>query len=326
VSKVKVALIGLGVMGRNHARVLKQLPDIELVAVFDPRFSNCSDFPMVDNLEGIFQSKPDYCVLATPTKSHEEIILKLVERNINILIEKPLSFSSQSAERIKLRIEKTDLVVGVGHIERFNAALIEAKRRLANLELGRIYQISTRRIGPFPERIVDVGVVLDLATHDIDLTKWIADAEYKSVHAEVFFRTEATNEDCLVAIGKLDSGILVSHNVNWLSPLKERKVVITGEKGTFVVDTLRSDLTLYENGTIVNEQKVISHFRGTKQGQITTYEFEKPEALVTEHIEFIKAILGQQSSYVTLNEAIQTIVVAEQMLTNCDASRGGQKT
>ena len=317
-SKVKVALIGLGVMGKNHARVLKQLPNTELVAVFDTKFSKHIDYPMVDSLEEIFQAKPDYCVLATPTKSHEEIVLKLADHDINILVEKPLTFSSQSAERIQMRIERTNLVIGVGHIERFNAALLEARRRIANYELGEIYQISTRRIGPFPDRILDVGVVLDLATHDIDLTKWLAGADYNSVHAEIFSRTGGgANEDCLVAIGKLDNGILISHNVNWLSPLKERKVVITGEKGTFVVDTLRSDLTFYENGTIINEQQVISHFRGMKQGQITTYEFEKPEALVTEHTEFIKAILGQSSSYVTLDEAAKTISVAEKMLLDC---------
>ncbi len=317
-SKVKVALIGLGVMGMNHARVLKQLPNVELVAVFDPRFSNLIDYPMVDNLEEIFQTRPDYCVLATPTKSHEEIVLKLADHNINILIEKPLTFSSKSAERIRMRIQKTNLVIGVGHIERFNAALLEAKRRITNFELGEIYQISTRRIGPFPERIVDVGVVLDLATHDIDLTKWIADAEYKSVHSEIFSINKGGGEDCLVAIGKLDNGILISHNVNWISPFKERKVVITGEKGTFVVDTLRSDLTFYENGTIVNKLNIISHFRGVIQGQITTFEFEKKEALVTEHTEFIKAILGQPSSYVTLDDAAQTIIVAEKMLTICE--------
>lgn len=303
-------------MGKNHARVLKQMLNVELVAVFDPRFSKHGEYPMVDNLEGIFQARPDYCVLATPTKSHEEIALKLIDRNMNMLIEKPLSFSSQSAKRIKSRLSNTNLIVGIGHIERFNAALIEAKQRLINLELGEIYQISTRRIGPLPERIVDVGVVFDLATHDIDLTKWLADAEYKTVYAETLSRKKDGNEDSLVAVGKLDNNILVSHNVNWLSPLKERKVVITGEKGTFVVDTLRSDLTFYQNGTIVNEQNVISHFRGMKQGQITTYEFEKPEALVTEHTEFIKAILGQPSNYVTFDEAAGTLRIAEKMLTN----------
>ncbi len=316
-SKVKVALIGLGAMGKNHARVLKQLLDVELVAVFDPRFSKLDEYPMVDSLDGIFQAQPDYCVLATPTKSHEEIALKLIDRRINMLIEKPLSFSSQSAERIKARLHDTNLIVGIGHIERFNAALIEAKRRIMNLELGDIYQISTRRIGPFPERIVDVGVVFDLATHDIDLTKWLANAEYKNVYAETLSRIGGgANEDFLVAVGKMDNNILVSHNVNWLSPLKERKVVITGEKGTFVVDTLRSDLTFYQNGTIINEQNVISHFRGMKQGQITTYEFEKPEALITEHTEFIKAIVGQPSNYVTFDEAAETLRIAEEMLTS----------
>jgi predicted dehydrogenase len=115
-------------------------------------------------------------------------------------------------------------------------------------------------------------------------------------------------------VGKLKNGILVNHNVNWLSPLKERKTIITGEKGTFVADTLRSDLTFYENGSIINTQREIAHFKGVTQGETTIFAFEKPEALFVEHLEFVKALNGLDSNYVTLEQASETVKVAEAII------------
>jgi UDP-N-acetylglucosamine 3-dehydrogenase len=318
---LRAALIGLGAMGKNHARVLRALPDVDLVAVFDPAADpGTSDLPMVSNLQEIIQLKPDYCVIATPTFTHEELAVSLAEAGINIFIEKPISTSVESARRIISSVEKNGIIGAVGHIERFNAALIEAKRRIQLGQIGDVYQISTRRLGPFPARITDVGVTIDLATHDIDLTKWIVESNYYSICSHSAIRSGRNNEDLVTAVGKLQNGILVSHNVNWLSPLKERKTIITGEKGTFVADTLRSDLTFYENGSIVNTQREIAHFKGVTQGETTVFAFEKPEALYVEHLEFIKSLLGKKSDSVTLQQALETIRVAEAII---ESTRSG---
>jgi UDP-N-acetylglucosamine 3-dehydrogenase len=312
---MKVALIGLGAMGKNHARVLQSLPGVELVAVFDPTTNlNTSYLPLVSRLEEVIAVKPDYCVIATPTITHEEIAIKLAKNGINIFIEKPISISTQSAFRIIESVAANGIIGGVGHIERFNAALVEAKRRIDLGQIGDVYQISTRRLGPFPARVKDVGVTLDLATHDIDLTKWLVDSNYESICAHSIVRSGSSNEDLVSAVGKLKNGILVNHNVNWLSPLKERKTIITGEKGTFVVDSLRSDLTFYENGNIINTQREISYFKGVTQGETRIFAFEKPEALFVEHVEFVKALNGIESNFVTLEEATETIKVAEAII------------
>jgi predicted dehydrogenase len=312
---LRAALIGLGAMGKNHARVLRALPEVDLVAVFDPvAVVGTSDLPLVSNLQELIKSNPDYCVIATPTFTHEELAITLAEAGINIFIEKPISTSTESAKRIISSVEKNNLIGAVGHIERFNAALIEAKRRILLGQLGDVYQISTRRLGPFPGRITDVGVTIDLATHDIDLTKWLADSNYESISALSTIRSGRDNEDLVSAVGKLENGILVNHNVNWLSPLKERKTIITGEKGAFVADTLRSDLTFYENGSILNTQREIAHFKGVTQGETTIFAFDRPEALIVEHIEFAKALNGQESNYVTLQQASETIKVAEAII------------
>lgn len=309
---LRVALIGLGAMGKNHARVLKSLPGVDLIAIFDPAvIVTRSEFPLVSSIEELVALRPDYCVIATPTFTHEELAIKLAQNGINIFIEKPISSTVESALRIAEIVSENKVIGGVGHIERFNAALIEAKRRMKLGELGSVYQISTRRLGPFPSRITDVGVTIDLATHDIDLVKWLTDCNYLSVAAQSARRSNGSNEDLVSCIGKLKNGILINHNVNWLSPLKERKTIITGEKGTYVADTLRSDLVFYENGSILNTQREIAHFQGVTQGQTTIYAFERPEALVTEHQEFIKAVLKEESNYVSLQEAIETLRVAE---------------
>jgi predicted dehydrogenase len=316
-TKLKAALIGYGAMGKNHARILNSLDSVDLVGVLDPGISpSNSNLPFISSLDDLIRLKPDYCVIATPTITHEEIAIKLAENGINIFIEKPIAISSDTATRIIASVEKNGLVGAVGHIERFNASLIEAKRRIKQGQLGDVYQISTRRIGPFPARVTDVGVTIDLATHDIDLTKWISDSTYESICAHSAIRSGRNNEDLISVVGKLRNGIITSHNVNWLSPLKERKTIITGEKGTFVADTLRSDLTFYENGSIVNTQREIAHFKGVTQGETTIFAFERPEALLVEHLEFINALNGLASNIVTLGEALETIRVAEAIATS----------
>lgn len=321
-ANLRAALIGYGAMGKNHARILKSLHNVDLIAILDPAFSeHNSNLPFVSSLDNLIHLKPDYCVIATPTITHEEIAIKLTGNGINIFIEKPIAISSDTATRIIASVEKNGLIGAVGHIERFNASLIEAKRRIKLGQLGHVYQISTRRLGPFPARITDVGVTIDLATHDIDLSKWLSDSTYESICAHSTIRSGRSNEDLISVVGKLRNGIITSHNVNWLSPLKERKIIITGEKGTFVADTLRSDLTFYENGSILNTQREIAYFRGVTQGETTIFAFERPEALLVEHMEFVKALNGFESNIVTLYEALETIRVAEAITSSAKEGR-----
>jgi predicted dehydrogenase len=115
-------------------------------------------------------------------------------------------------------------------------------------------------------------------------------------------------------VAKLKNGVVVNHLVNWLSPLKERKTIITGEKGTFVVDTLTSDLTFYANGTVDVAQQQIAHFKGVSQGDIQIYAFNKPEPLALEHQNFRDAVLGINSEIVTLESGTRTVEVAEAII------------
>ena len=310
----RVALIGLGVMGINHARVLQKLNGVELIAVYDSLGTstvNQSALPLVTSIEEVIRLRPDYCVIATPTSSHETIAMTLLEHNINVLIEKPIALDSRASQRIIDKALEKRLVGGVGHIERFNPALIEAKKRIDVGEIGQVYQITSTRIGPNPQRIRDVGVSVDLATHDIDVARWLTDSEYEHISAQIFQRSGIQKEELLCAVGKLSQGIIVNHVGNWLSPVKVRTTFILGELGAFEVDTLNSDLILFEKGSIPVLQADLARFKGSVEGQKIQLSFEKPEPLLIEHQEFLNAINGLESNYVSLTSAHSNLIVAE---------------
>jgi UDP-N-acetylglucosamine 3-dehydrogenase len=312
-------------MGANHARVLSNLDGVDLVAVADPQGDirgTLSGTEVLTSVDEVIKKKLDYCVIAAPTAFHEEISLKLIDAGIHILIEKPIAHTFESAKRITKAAREKGVIGAVGHIERFNAALQQTRTRILSGDLGEIYQISTRRIGPFPARIADVGVVMDLATHDIDLTSWIADAEYQNVSAHSATRSGRPHEDLVAVVAELKNGIVVNHLVNWLSPLKERKTIITGEKGTYVVDTLTSDLAFYANGTVNVSQQQIAHFKGVSQGDIQIYAFNKPEPLLVQHQNFRDRILGKDSEIVTLENGTKTVEVAEAIIASTKTQRG----
>ena len=232
-ANLKAGLIGLGMMGRHHARVLGSLEGVDLVAVADPvgdTHGVAGDREVLRNIEELIAAGIDYCMVAVPTIYHEEVGLKLAAAGVHSIIEKPLAPDVASATRLAEAFEKAGLVGAVGHIERYNPSLQEARRRIEAGELGRIFQVTTRRQNGFPARIADVGVVKDLATHDIDLTAWVTQQEFVWVQARTAHRAGRDHEDLVSAVGQLADGTVTNHLVNWLSPFKERVTVITGER------------------------------------------------------------------------------------------------
>ncbi len=314
---LRAGVLGLGVMGRHHSRVLSTLPGVEFVGVFDPAESvgpTIEGRPIVKELEAFLDLGFDYCVVAAPTIFHLDLGTKLAERGIHALIEKPVASTTDDAIALRDLFASLGLVGGVGHIERFNPALQSARVRIADGLLGDIYQIATRRQGPFPGRIAAVGVLKDLASHDIDLTAWVSQQDYVSVNARTAHRSGRTHEDMLLAIGTLSSGTIASHTVNWLTPFKERTTIITGEKGALVADTLTADLTHYQNGVIETTWEQMSSFRGVTEGDMTRFALQRKEPLLAEHEAFRDAVLtGDTSHIVTLDEGAKVVRIAEQL-------------
>jgi predicted dehydrogenase len=197
---LRAGLIGHGAMGRNHARVLAELDGVDFVGIVDATTKNARA-TIYDELDDLLARGIDYCIVAVPTSEHESIGLQLAGSRVHTLIEKPLAHDTTSARKLAEAFEEAGLIGAVGHIERFNPALQQARQRMANGDLGEILQITTRRQGPFPDRISDVGVVKDLATHDIDLTVWISQSEFESVSAQVAHRAGREHEDLVSVVG-----------------------------------------------------------------------------------------------------------------------------
>jgi predicted dehydrogenase len=306
-------------MGRHHVRVLREIDGVDLVAVADPggdRFGVAGDLPVGHGVEDLVKAGVDMVVAAVPTSHHAAVAVALAEAGIPTLIEKPVASSPAEAAVIEQAFAKAGVMACVGHVERFNPANSELRRRLADGALGAVYQVATRRQSPFPERIGDVGVVKDLATHDINTTQWLADSDYASIEAQVAHRAARTHEDMVSITGRLANGVLINHIVNWLSPFKERITIVTGERGTFVADTMQVSLTYWANGSIPTEWEQIRQFRGVSEGDVTRFALKTREPLRSEDEAFRDAVLGLRDDVVSLNDGVKTLQVAEAALTS----------
>ena len=316
---LRAGLLGVGMMGRHHARVLREVEGIDLVAIADPGgdpHGVAGELEVLPDIQALIAADIDIAVVAVPTRFHEDAALKLAAAGVHTLVEKPIADNLDAGKRMVDAFASAGLVGAVGHIERFNPALQELRRRIAAGELGAVYQVVTRRQGPFPSRIADVGVAKDLASHDVDLTAWVVQSDYDRIFAQTAFKSGRKHEDMITITGRTKSGVIVNNIVNWLSPMKERLTVVTGEKGAFLADTSTGDLTFYANGTIPLEWESVSSFRGVSEGDVTRYAFAKREPLRVEHEAFRDAVLGKATDVVTMEQGQRTLTVIEAALTS----------
>jgi len=321
---LRAGLVGLGMMGRNHARVLGSLEGVELVAVADQAgdpYGAAQGYKVGSDVDFVIREGVDYAIVAVPTALHADIAVALAEAGVHALIEKPVASDLDDARRIADAFRSRSLIGGVGHIERYNPALLDLRRRIEAGEVGEIYQVATRRQGPFPARVADVGVIKDLATHDIDTTAWITSQRYSWVAARTAAKSGRPHEDMVSITGQLTGGTIVSHLVNWLSPLKERTTVVSCLHGMYVADTLTADLTFYANGVTPQPWGPIADFRGVSEGDVVRFAIAKPEPLRTEHEQFRDAVLGLPATYVSLADGAEIVRVAEAVST---AARTGR--
>ncbi|HYM66553.1 MAG TPA: Gfo/Idh/MocA family oxidoreductase, partial [Patescibacteria group bacterium] len=250
----RVGLIGLGAMGRNHLRVLGSLEGAELAAVcdLDPEVVEAAgrehSVPGYSSWDEMFaREKLDAAVVAVPTRFHLAAGLSALQHGVSVLVEKPIAANLDEGRTLVAAAAEAGRVFAVGHIERFNPAVRELQRRVAAGEIGRIFQLQARRLGPFPARIRDVGVVIDLATHDLDVMYKLAGSSVQRPYAETEQRIHTDHEDILNALLRFESGVLGVLQVNWLTPTKIRELSVLGERGMFVCNYLTQELQYFEN-------------------------------------------------------------------------------
>jgi UDP-N-acetylglucosamine 3-dehydrogenase len=316
---INVAVIGIGNMGRHHVRTYSEIENANLVAISDVNEEKgkamaskfgCNFYS--DYKEMIKKEKIDLISLVVPTKFHEEVSLEILEKNINLLIEKPIADSIAGAERIIAKAKEKGVKLAVGHIERFNPAVQKLKEIIDEGRIGEITSIIARRVGLFPPQIKDANVVIDLAVHDIDIINFLMGNLPDGIEANAGKALISQREDYAEIFLKYGqrSGFV---QVNWITPIKIRNLSVTGTKGYAEMDYISQDLLVYES----NYKKDVETF-----GDIVKFSkpnkveigVDKGEPLKIELLNVIEAVEKGKEPLITGEIGLQALKIAMEVL------------
>ncbi|ABD06317.1 Oxidoreductase-like [Rhodopseudomonas palustris HaA2] len=303
-SPLRVGVIGAGVMGTNHGRVLAGLPGVTLVGIVDPldehrnravELIGCKTFATVDEL---LLAGVDAVTIAAPTHLHHEIALTCLGRGIHSLVEKPIASTVAEGREIVAAARKAGVTLMVGHVERFNPAVAAIKQAIRNED---ILSIGITRVGPFPPRMSNVGVVIDLAVHDIDLIRWFTDSEITEVQPQLSSAI-AEREDIALLQFRTASGVLAHINTNWLTPFKARTVTVA-TRGKYVMGDL-----------LTRQVTECFGFKADGSYSMRHLPVGHDEPLRAELIAFLNAVRSNGVPAVTGEEGVASLEIAIQCL------------
>jgi UDP-N-acetylglucosamine 3-dehydrogenase len=318
----KAAVIGVGAMGRNHARVYNEMPDVELTAVADldqllaaeaaRLYGACA---YTDYRAMLKETQPSVVSVAVPTQAHCRVTMDALEAGCHVLVEKPIAATLKEGQGMIGRAAELGRALAVGHIERYNPAIIELKRRLDDGELGKVYQIHARRLGPFPARVSDVGVVVDLATHDLDIMRYLTGEKVRRLYAETEQEIHTAHEDLFSGLIRFENGVLGVLNVNWLTPTKVREITVTGQRGMFLANLLTQDLYFYENEDAGGlDWNHLSLLRGVGEGQMVRLRLRRREPLRAELEAFVASAREEPVAIVRGEDGLAVLELAQALV------------
>lgn len=315
VQPLRVAVVGAGLMGRFHARVVAEHPATELAVVVDAapdaeRVAWERRAGWLQSLDELLAGDlPDAAIVSVPTAEHAAVALDLLRAGVPVLVEKPIAATADEARELIAAAEDAGVALAVGHVERFNPAVRALEERLHDDELGRVFQFHARRLSPFPQRIGDTGVAHDLATHDLDVMCVLAGTPVR-ISSELDRKAHGSREDLLAALLRFDSGAIGLLEVNWLTPTKVRQLTVTGERGMFVVDYLEQHLTLYENAQATERWPALDVFDGVTEGNVTRFAITREEPLRAQLTAFVRAVRGEAPVAVTGSDGLRVLELA----------------
>ena len=255
---MRVGVIGAGVMGRHHARVYREL-GADLVGIADidvnkaEEVANKYQARAFKEYSKLLEQGLDAVSIAVPSKLHSAVAVDVAEYGVNMLVEKPIADTMESGAKIIDATRKANIVLMVGHIERFNPAVQKLVQIIREGVLGDLVVLSSRRVGPFVTRVKDIGITMDVASHDIDIARYLTSKEPVDVLAK---SSKVKNEkgDCAIMI--LDFGrVTASIEVNWFTPHKVRSLVVTGTDGIAYADYIEQSVTIF-NSSLKLEPKI----------------------------------------------------------------------
>jgi UDP-N-acetylglucosamine 3-dehydrogenase len=291
---IKVGVVGLGAMGQHHARLYSQL-NCELVGVADSNFERAreigekyhtryySDYrELLPQVEAVS--------IAVPTTLHHNVAMDFLKEGVHCLVEKPIAFSLDDAAEMIDAAACRDVKLAIGHIERFNPAVLKLKQMVDSGMLGKLLIISTRRVGPFVSRIRDVGVVIDSATHDIGVVRYLIGKEPIGMFSRVG-SLKHCKEDHAIIVLDFDN-ITACIEVNWFTPHKVRSLVATGSEGIAYLDYIEQTVTLHN-----------SH-------EVEIADIQKAEPLKLEVEEFLNCVINHTRPAVDGEEGLEILKIS----------------
>ena len=310
---MRVGVVGVGSMGQNHARVLSEIG--ELVGVVDTnadvgkRVAARTDSAFFPSVKELLRAGVDAASVAVPTQLHRPIAEELIAAGVPVLVEKPLAANVEEARKIVAAARDAGVMLAAGHIERHNPVVAFTKEALEAGLFGDLVTASARRVSNFPDRVRDVGVIMDLGIHDVDVLRHIIGAPIESVYASGGRRLHATFEDHATILMNFENGVTGFVEVSWLTPMKVRKFALTCLRNFVEVDYMEqsvlissSTLKAYDPSDLYS----LGFHYDTRQVSV-----QREEPLKRELRDFLAAVAEKREPLVTGEDAIQTLRVCE---------------
>jgi len=312
---MRAAVIGVGDMGRNHARVYNELKSVELVAVADANVERAEDVARLykvpfytDYAQMIEKEDVDLISVAVPTRLHREVVLNAVKRGVHLLVEKPIAYKLNEAHEIVQACGDAGLNLMIGHIERFNPAVVRLKSMIS--ELGQPISASATRVGPLPRKVRNIGIIVDLGVHDIDLLRYLFDSEVSRLYCEMGRIVQKTDNDFGKIVLKMKNDVAASIDVNWLTPVKTRRLIVQGLEAMFEVDYIRQALYRYEVSYAGEFTDFSDILLGMTEGEMRKIPVEKEEPLKVELEKFVESVERGKPPPVTGEDGLKALEIA----------------
>jgi len=309
---LKVAVIGCGNMGRHHAKAYTNLEQVQLVAACDPNRA-CFDAIIKEPntkyyrlLTDMLKNEDlDAVSICVPTSLHCEVAKQCIDRGIAVLVEKPIAESVEEAKKLVQYAREKNVLLTVGHIERFNPAILKAKEYIDQGKLGRIHAVQCKRYGPFPKQIKDANVLVDVAVHDIDIVQFLVSS--KLIQSDVY--THNIHCDDRADYGHLmlqfEQKLMVNIHVSWALPFKHREVEIIGDQGIAIIDCIQQSMTYYD----VQIDKGVDYV-SLPLADPQIVEIDRKEPIIQECRAFVNAITHKTDPFICPEQATEALSLA----------------
>lgn len=316
IRKLRLAVIGVGNMGRNHARLYAANKNVDLVAVVDADISRAQELASQYRSQALSNHKDaialgiDAASVVVPTAHHAAVVSDLLDAGVHVLCEKPVAKTISEAEKMIEKARKTKKILSIGHIERFNPAVVKLKQMIVSGDLGEVKTILFQRMGTLPPQIKEDNVVLDIGVHDVDLANYLLGSRPTKIYARGQKVFNAKREDVGDAMLVYPSAT-VHLQTNWITPHKVRRLMLAGTKGFVELDFIAQELKLWKHNYTheYNDYgEFVIKFGDTDGGK--SIEIKKGEPLKIELENFIDAVRTGGETPVDPADARDALMVA----------------